>query len=168
MTTVLPDFGPAPELAGISDWINTEPTSLAALRGTVVLVHFWTFACVNCRNLQPHVKAWYARYGGDDFTVLSVHTPELAFERDLDNLRRAIAEKGVRYPVAVDPDFRTWDAYRNRYWPAFYFIDRRGHIRHTQFGEGGYDRAEAVIRELIAEAPPESGEEVDQRQASPA
>ena len=152
--TKLPDHGLAPELTGISDWINTAPLTLSELRGRVVLVHFWTFACVNCRNVQPHVKDWYARYDPDDFVVLGVHTPELAFERDLGNLRKAIDENGVRYPVAIDPEFKTWDAYRNRYWPAFYFVDRRGHVRHAHFGEGDYARSESVIRELLAEAPP--------------
>jgi thiol-disulfide isomerase/thioredoxin len=152
--STLPDLGLAPELSGISTWFNSEPLTLAGLRGKVVLVHFWTFGCINCRNVQPHVKAWHDRFGPDDFVVVGVHTPELAFERDADNLRLAIERAGVRFPVAVDPDYRTWDAYGNRYWPAFYFVDRAGHVRYAHFGEGEYDRAEQVIRELLAEPIP--------------
>ena len=147
----LPDLGPAPELRGISAWINSEPLTLADLRGKVVLVHLWTFGCINCRNVQPYVKAWYDRFGPDDFVVVGVHTPELDFERELDNVRAAIERAGVRFPVAVYPDYRTWDAYCNRYWPAFYFVDRAGRIRYTHFGEGASDEAERVIRELLAE-----------------
>lgn len=153
-TVPLEDLGPAPELSGISAWINTEPTSLAALRGKVVLVHFWTFGCINCVHVQPYVKAWYDRYAADGFVVLGVHTPELSFERDLDNVRDAVAKADVRFPVAFDPTYATWNAYRNAYWPAFYFVDKAGRIRHVHFGEGDYDGSEAVIRELLAEPAP--------------
>ena len=147
----LPDLGPAPELAGISAWINSPPTTLAALRGKVVLVHFWTFACANCRNVQPYVKAWWDRYEADRFVVIGVHTPELSFERDLDNVREAVVDAGVTFPVAVDPDFATWRAFENGSWPAFHFIDKQGHIRYRKGGEGGYATSEAVIRALLAE-----------------
>jgi len=150
----LEDLGPAPELTGITAWINSPPTTLAALRGKVVLVHFWTFGCINCIHVQPYVKAWSDRYEADGFVVLGVHTPELSFERDVDNVRAAVAKADVRFPVAFDPDFATWNAYRNSYWPAFYFVDRAGRIRHVHFGEGDYDGSEAVIRELLAERVP--------------
>ena len=151
----LEDLGPAPEIRGITAWINSGPLTLAALRGKVVLVHFWTFGCVNCRNVQPYVKAWYDRYEAAGFTVLSVHTPELSFERDLGNVRQAVIDQGVRFPVAFDPGFKTWDAYANSYWPAFYFVDKAGRIRHVHVGEGDYAGSEQVIRELLAEpAPP--------------
>ncbi len=127
---------------------------MAALRGQVVLVHFWTFACYNCRNVQPYVKAWYERYADAGFTVLSVHTPELSFERDLANVRQAVVDQGVRFPVAFDPDYTTWNGYANHYWPAFYFVDKSGRIRHEHFGEGDYDGSERVIRELLAEPAP--------------
>ena len=150
----LEDLGPAPELTGITTWINSEPTTLAALRGKVVLVHFWTFGCINCIHVQPYVKAWYDRYTADGFVVLGVHTPELSFERDIDNVRDAVAKADVRFPVAFDPAYATWNAYRNSYWPAFYFVDKAGRIRHVHFGEGDYDGSEAVIRELLAEPAP--------------
>jgi cytochrome c biogenesis protein CcdA/thiol-disulfide isomerase/thioredoxin len=153
-TVPLENLGPAPELTGITGWINSAPTTLAALRGKVVLVHFWTFGCINCVHVQPYVKAWYDRYAADGFVVLGVHTPELSFERDFDNVRDAVARADVRFPVAFDPAYATWNAYRNSYWPAFYFVDKAGRIRHVHFGEGDYDGSEAVIRELLAEPAP--------------
>jgi cytochrome c biogenesis protein CcdA/thiol-disulfide isomerase/thioredoxin len=153
-TVPLEDLGAAPELTGISAWINSPPTTMASLRGKVVLVHFWTFACINCIHVQPYVKAWYDTYAKDGFVVLGVHTPELSFERELDNVRDAVAKADVRFPVAFDPKYATWNAYRNSYWPAFYFVDKTGQIRHVHFGEGDYDGSEAVIRELLAEPAP--------------
>ena len=150
----LEDLGRAPEVRGITAWINSEPLTLSALRGKVVLVHFWTFGCFNCRNVQPYVKAWYDRYEAAGFTVIGVHTPELSFERDLSNVRRAVVDQGVRFPVAFDPEYKTWNDYANRYWPAFYFIDKAGRIRHEHFGEGDYAGSEQVIRELLSEPGP--------------
>ena len=147
----LPDLGPAPELAGITAWINSGPLTLAGLRGKVVLIHFWTFGCINCIHVQPYVKAWFERYASSGLVVIGVHTPELSFERDLDNVRNAVATDGVTFPVAFDPAFATWNAYHNSYWPAFYFVDRSGHIRHVQAGEGDYARAEQVLQDLLAE-----------------
>ena len=149
--TTLPDLGAAPELRGITEWINSPPLTLKALRGSVVLVHFWTFDCINCQNVQPYVKDWYARYRDQGFTVIGVHTPELDVERHIANVRDAVTRKGVAFPVAFDPSFATWNAYGNHYWPAFYFVDKRGRVRHAHFGEGEYERSEQVIRELIAE-----------------
>ena len=125
---------------------------MASLKGRVVLVHFWTFACINCIHVQPYVKQWYETYGDDGFVVVGVHTPELSFERDLSNVRDAVAEAGITFPVAFDPDFATWRAYGNGAWPAFYFVDRHGRIRYAKGGEGGYAESEAVIRELLAES----------------
>jgi cytochrome c biogenesis protein CcdA/thiol-disulfide isomerase/thioredoxin len=147
----LDDLGPAPELTGITAWINSRPLTMAELRGKVVLVEFWTFGCINCIHVQPYVKAWSDRYAADGLVVVGVHTPELSYERDLDNVRAAVASSDVRFPVAFDPDFATWNAYRNAYWPAFYFVDRAGRIRHTHFGEGDYDGSERVIRQLLAD-----------------
>jgi thiol-disulfide isomerase/thioredoxin len=146
----LDDLGVAPEVRGITAWINSDPLGLAALRGKVVLVHFWTFGCINCIHVQPYVKAWYDRYAAAGFVVLGVHTPELSFERDIDNVRKAVADASVHFPVAFDPSYATWQAYGNHYWPAFYFVDRAGHIRHVHFGEGDYERSEQVIRQLLA------------------
>ena len=123
---------------------------MASLRGKVVLVHFWTFACINCIYVQPYVKAWYDRYAADGLVVVGVHTPELSFERDLANVRKAVSDDGVTFPVAFDPEFSTWRTYDNKVWPAFYFVDREGVVRYYSAGEGGYDAAEAVIRELLA------------------
>jgi thiol-disulfide isomerase/thioredoxin len=148
----LGDLGPAPELTGITDWINSPPLTLAGLRGKVVLVHFWTFACINCIHVQPYVKAWYARYAAAGLVVIGVHTPELSFERDVGNVRKAVADDGVTFPVAFDPAYATWNAYGNSYWPAFYFVDRSGRIRHVNAGEGDYAASEEVIRELLLAA----------------
>ncbi len=147
----LDNGGPAPEPAGITDWINSGPQTLAGLRGRVVLVHFWTFGCYNCRNVQPHVEAWYARYKEAGFTVLGIHTPELSFEKDIANVRTAVRDQGVLFPVGFDPQYTTWGAYHNGYWPAFYYVDKTGHIRHTHVGEGDYNGQEQVIRQLLRE-----------------
>src|SRR5258706_10135116 len=142
----LPDLAAAPEGRGITEWINSAPLTLREPRGSVVLVHFWTFDCINCQNVQPYVNASYARYRDQGFTVIGVHTPELDIERDIANVRDAVARKGVTFPVAFDPAYATWNAYGNRYWPAFYFVDKRGRMRHAHFGEGEYEQAERVIQ----------------------
>jgi cytochrome c biogenesis protein CcdA/thiol-disulfide isomerase/thioredoxin len=150
--TGLPDFGPAPAFAGISSWINSRPLDLAQLRGKVVLVDFWTYSCINCLRTLPHLKAWYARYARDGLVIVGVHTPEFAFEHVLSNVRAATKRYGVRYPVALDNGYGTWNAYANQYWPAEYLIDAHGHVRHTQFGEGDYKQSEAAVRQLLYEA----------------
>ena len=142
---------PAPELVGLEGWIGASPQSLAALRGRVVLVNFWTFACHNCRNTLPHVAEWQRRFGARGLTILGIHTPELASERPRAAVEAAVREHGIEYAVALDPNFATWNAYVNRYWPAFYFIDRHGVVRHVRFGEGGYADSEAWIERLLAE-----------------
>ncbi|MEO8468107.1 MAG: cytochrome c biogenesis protein DipZ [Chloroflexota bacterium] len=150
-SVALENLGTAPEFTGISAWINSEPLKLAELRGKVVLVEFWTFGCINCIHVAPYVKAWEARYADAGLVVVGVHTPELAFERDIANVRDAVAKAEIRYPVAFDPTFDTWHAFRNRYWPAFFFIDKSGQIRHVHYGEGDYDGSEQVIRQLLAD-----------------
>ena len=147
----LDDFGVAPELAGISEWFNSGPLTLESLRGKVVLVDFWTYSCINCLRTTPYLKRWDATYRDAGLVIVGVHTPEFAFERDPDNVRAAIADLGIEYPVALDPDYETWEAWGNRYWPAKYFVDRRGHVRFAHFGEGAYEESEAVIRRLLAE-----------------
>ena len=147
----LDDFGLAPEFQAIQAWINSEPLTMESLRGKVVLLDFWTYSCINCLRTLPHVKAWDAAYRDDGLVIVGVHTPEFAFEREPDNVRRAVREHGIDYPVALDPEFGTWQAWQNRYWPAKYFVDRRGHLRYAHFGEGDYEESEQVLRQLLAE-----------------
>ena len=147
------DTGPtAPEFIGIDHWINSEPLTLAGLRGKVVLVDFWTYSCINCIRTLPYVESWYQKYGPEGFVVVGVHTPEFAFEHDTGNVAAATARFGITYPVAQDNEYATWTAYSNEYWPADYLIDAAGHIRDTHFGEGNYLETEASIRSLLAEA----------------
>jgi cytochrome c biogenesis protein CcdA/thiol-disulfide isomerase/thioredoxin len=148
---VLENLGAAPDFQGITAWINSPALTISELRGKVVLVEFWTFACINCQHVQPYVKAWSDRYGPAGLVVVGVHTPELSFERDLGNVRQAVTQAGLHYPVAFDPAFATWNAYANSYWPAFYFIDKTGQVRHTHFGEGDYAGSEQAIRQLLSE-----------------
>jgi cytochrome c biogenesis protein CcdA/thiol-disulfide isomerase/thioredoxin len=149
--TTLRDAGAAPELAGLSTWINSKPLTLRQLRGKVVLIDFWTYSCINCLRTLPHVKAWYRTYHKQGLVVLGVHTPEFAFEHVASNVRGAVHRLGLTYPVALDNDYGTWNAFQNQYWPAKYLIDRRGHIRYVHFGEGEYDTTEARIRTLLGE-----------------
>jgi cytochrome c biogenesis protein CcdA/thiol-disulfide isomerase/thioredoxin len=150
-TSSLDDFGAAPELSGLSDWINSRPLTLAGLRGRVVVIDFWTYSCINCLRTLPYLKAWDTAYRRAGLTIIGVHSPEFAFEHVPANVRRAVRELGVRYPVALDNHFSTWNAFSNQYWPAKYFIDRRGNIRFIHFGEGDYGKSEQVIRTLLAE-----------------
>jgi thiol-disulfide isomerase/thioredoxin len=147
---MLPDFGPAPEFTGIERWLNSEQLTLARLRGRVVLVDFWTYACINCIRTLPHVNRWAEQYTPQGLTVVGVHTPEFPFERTTSNVEVAMRRHGVKHPVAQDNRYGTWKAYGNQYWPAAYLIDAQGRIRYKHFGEGEYDRTEAVIRALLA------------------
>jgi cytochrome c biogenesis protein CcdA/thiol-disulfide isomerase/thioredoxin len=148
----LPDYGEAPEFAGITNWLNSKPLTLASLRGRVVLIDFWTYTCINCIRTLPHLTAWDRTYRKDGLTIVGVHSPEFSFEKDTGNVKRAIAQDSIAYPVAQDNDMATWSAWSNEYWPAEYLIDARGHVRHASFGEGSYDETEAAIRALLAEA----------------
>jgi cytochrome c biogenesis protein CcdA/thiol-disulfide isomerase/thioredoxin len=148
------DAPPAPEFREIDLWLNTEsgePLSLASLRGKVVLVDFWTYSCINCLRTLPHLKAWDDAYRRAGLVIVGVHSPEFAFERVPGNVRSAVNRLGIRYPVALDNGFRTWNAYRNQYWPAKYLIDRTGRVRYTHFGEGAYRETEETIRQLLGE-----------------
>jgi thiol-disulfide isomerase/thioredoxin len=149
----LADYGESPELAGIVGWVNSEPLTLAALRGKVVVIDFWTYSCINCLRTLPYLKAWDEAYRDDGLVILGVHSPEFAFERVPANVRREVRSLGLRYPIALDNGFETWNAFGNRYWPAKYFLDRRGHVRFAHFGEGEYERSERVIRRLLGEPP---------------
>jgi thiol-disulfide isomerase/thioredoxin len=149
---VLPDEGKLPMLEGIGPWINSAPLTREQLRGKVVVIDFWTYSCINCLRSIPYVKAWDERYRKDGLVVIGVHAPEFAFERSAENVARAVAELGIRYPVALDNDYVLWRALHNNYWPAHYFVDATGRVRYHHFGEGDYAMSERVIRQLLAEA----------------
>jgi len=148
----LPKLGRAPDFTGITAWLNTTkdaPLTLAALKGKVVLVDFWTYSCINCRRSIPHVEAWYQRYHKDGFVVVGVSAPEFAFEHVVSNVAAGASSLGITYPIAVDDNLATWTAYHNNYWPAEYLIDQHGIVRHTAIGEGDYSTTEADIRALL-------------------
>jgi cytochrome c biogenesis protein CcdA/thiol-disulfide isomerase/thioredoxin len=151
-TVDLPVEGSLPGFAGATEWLNSTPLTPQDLRGKVVLVNFWTFDCSNCLNELPHVRAWAAKYRDHGLVVIGVHTPELPFERDLGNVRKAVARLKISYPVAVDNGYAIWRAFGNEYWPAAYFIDAEGRIRHHHFGEHDYENSERVIQTLLAQA----------------
>jgi cytochrome c biogenesis protein CcdA/thiol-disulfide isomerase/thioredoxin len=145
----LQNYGPAPDFTGISHWLNSNPLTISQLKGKVVLVDFWTYSCINCIRTLPYVTGWYNTYHDKGFVVVGVHTPEFAFEKDTANVQDAIERFGIKYPVAQDNDYGTWNAYNNEYWPAEYLINQNGEIVHEHFGEGDYDVTENAIRELL-------------------
>ena len=148
----LPVEGNMPPLTGATTWINSPPLTPEQLRGKVVVVDFWTYSCINCLRALPYVRAWAEKYKDQGLVVIGVHTPEFAFEKSEANVRDAIRRLGVDYPVAMDNDFAIWRAFKNQYWPAHYFIDAKGRIRHHHFGEGDYEGSERVIQQLLKEA----------------
>ena len=143
---------PAAPLFGATQWLNSGPLTSESVKGKVVLVNFWTYSCINCLRSLPHVGAWAEKYRDQGLVVIGVHAPEFAFEKNIDNVRRALSDLGVTYPVAIDNNFEVWRAFNNRAWPARFLIDAAGRIRHREFGEGEYDRSEHVIEKLLAEA----------------
>lgn len=148
----LPLLGRMPSLAGATAWINSPALSSGSLRGKVVLVEFGTYSCINWIRTLPYVRAWEEKYRNKGLVVITVHTPEFTFERDLERVRTQLARQNVSSPVAVDTDFRIWEAFGNRYWPAMYFVDAKGNVRHATFGEGQYEQSERVIQQLLTEA----------------
>ena len=148
----LPVEGQLPSLDGIGPWINSPPLSTGDLKGKVVVIDFWTYSCINCIRSIPYVRAWYETYKDDGLVVIGIHAPEFAFERSPDNVRKAVADLGIQYPVALDNNLVVWTALKNNYWPAHYFFDAEGRQRYHHFGEGRYDESEMVIRQLLAEA----------------
>lgn len=138
-----------PEFQGISHWLNSDPLSIAGLQGNVVLIQFWTFSCINCQRTLPYMVKWHERYASQGLKIVSVHCPEFAYERDLQNVRRAVQRNKIRYPVAIDNEFKTWNAYKNRYWPNLILADRQGLVRYDHAGEGAYDATESTIRKLL-------------------
>ncbi len=142
----------AAEILGISGWVNSQPLKIDGLLGKVVLLDFWTYTCVNCIRTFPYLRQWYEKYTDDGLVIIGVHTPEFSFEQEIQNVRKAVAKYGIRWPIALDNNYVTWEAYGNRFWPAKYLIDKDGIIRYTHFGEGAYGETESRIRELLEEA----------------
>jgi cytochrome c biogenesis protein CcdA/thiol-disulfide isomerase/thioredoxin len=152
--SALPVEGTLPPLAGATAWLNSAALTPEALRGKVVLIDFWTYSCINCLRALPYIKSWYEKYKDQGFVVIGVHAPEFAFEKNLDNVKHAVADLKITYPVALDNDFSIWQSFNNQYWPAHYFIDAEGRIRAHHFGEGEYEESEQIIRQLLSEAGP--------------
>ncbi|HEY0463088.1 MAG TPA: redoxin domain-containing protein [Polyangiaceae bacterium] len=148
----LPTEGALPALDGATSWLNSQPLNPASLRGKVVLVQFWTYSCINWRRTLPYVRAWADKYASAGLVVIGVHTPEFEFEKDLGNVRNATRDIGISFPIAVDSQRVIWSAFSNEYWPALYFVDAQGRIRHHQFGEGEYERSETIIRQMLTDA----------------
>jgi len=149
--TSLPDLGLAPELTN-DTWLNADsPLRLADLRGRVVMVEMWTFGCINCQNVMPSLKEWHSKYNDQGLVIIGNHFPEFSYEKDLANLKDAIARYDIQYAVSQDNDGATWRAYKNHYWPALYLIDKQGHIRYVHIGEGRYKETEENIKALLAE-----------------
>jgi cytochrome c biogenesis protein CcdA/thiol-disulfide isomerase/thioredoxin len=144
--------GKLPSLSGAVEWLNSPPLTTTGLGGKVVLVDFWTYSCINCLRAIPYVRAWAQKYKDQGLVVIGVHAPEFAFEKNIDNVRKAVSDLKIGYPVAVDNDYAIWRAFNNQYWPAHYFVDAKGQIRHHHFGEGDYDASERVIQQLLTEA----------------
>ncbi len=151
-SSVLADEGPMPALDGATQWLNSEPLSAPTLQGKVVLIDFWTYSCINCLRTLPYLKAWAVKYRDQGLVVIGVHTPEFAFEKSIDNVKKAVTDLNIQYPVAVDSNQVIWQAFKNQYWPAHYFVDVKGRIRFHHFGEGNYEESEKLIQELLAEA----------------
>ena len=148
----LPIEGELPSLGGATEWLNSPPLTTAGLRGKVVLIDVWTYTCINWLRTLPYVRAWAEKYKNQGLVVIGVHTPEFAFEKNVDNVRRAVKDMKVDYPIAIDNNYAIWRALKNEYWPALYFVDAQGRIRHHHFGEGEYEQSEMVIQQLLAEA----------------
>jgi len=148
----LPVEGTLPQLNGAVEWLNTAPLTAQQLKGKVVLVDFWTYSCINCLRSLPYTKAWAEKYRDQGLVVIGVHAPEFAFERDIGNVRKAVKDLGITFPVAIDNNYAIWRSFNNQYWPAHYFIDAKGQIRHHHFGEGDYAESEQVIQQLLEEA----------------
>ncbi|MCF2151428.1 thioredoxin family protein [Desmonostoc muscorum LEGE 12446] len=151
-TAELPIEGELPSLVGAIAWLNSQPLTVDELRGKVVLINFWTYTCINWLRQLPYVRAWAEKYKDQGLVVIGIHTPEFEFEKNIDNVRRALTEMKIDYPIAVDNDYAVWRAFGNHYWPALYFIDTQGRIRHHQFGEGEYEQSERVIQRLLSES----------------
>ncbi|MGG6263012.1 thioredoxin family protein [Leptolyngbya sp. AN03gr2] len=138
-----------PDFQGIQHWLNSSPLSIADLKGNVVLIQFWTFACINCQRTLPYITQWHRQYAAQGLKVIGIHTPEFAFERDLNNIERALEKHKITYPIPIDNEYKTWKAYQNEYWPHLFLADRQGLIRYDRIGEGAYDTTEQTIQKLL-------------------
>ncbi len=141
-----------PDFQGIQQWLNSDPLTIADLKGSVVLIQFWTFACINCQRTLPYITRWHSHYMAQGLKVIGVHTPEFAFEREPNNIKEALEQHQITYPVAIDNEYKTWKAYDNHYWPHLFLADRQGLIRYDHIGEGGYDTTEQTIQQLLKES----------------
>jgi thiol-disulfide isomerase/thioredoxin len=148
----LPVEGQLPSLSKAGEWLNSKPLTSVDLRGKVVLIDFWTYSCINWRRQLPYVRAWDEKYKAHGLVVIGVHAPEFSFEKNLDNVRQATKDMRIGYPIVIDNDYAIWRAFNNEYWPALYFVDAKGRIRHHQFGEGEYQESEIILQQLLAEA----------------
>ncbi len=154
---LLPRLYPAPEFTGLTHWINSSKIrSMRELRGKVVLIDFWTFGCINCIHTFPYVQKWHEDYKDRGLVVLGIHAPEFNYERKLGNVIAAVKRFGLTFPVAIDNDFKLWRAYKNRFWPAFYLVDKEGIVRYMHFGEGRYRETEAALVYLLNKKYPAS------------
>ena len=138
-----------PEFQGITQWLNSPPLNLTDLKGNVVLVQFWTFACINCQRTLPYITRWHRQYASKGLKVVGIHTPEFPYERDVNNVKAALKRHKISYPVPLDNDYKTWEAYENQYWPHLFLADRQGFLRYDHIGEGAYDETEQTIRRLL-------------------
>ncbi|MBN3921699.1 thioredoxin family protein [Nostoc sp. NMS4] len=138
-----------PEFQGISQWLNSTPLSIVDLKGSVVLIQFWTFACINCQRTLPYITRWHRQYESQGLKVIGIHTPEFAFERDANNIKKALRQHQITYPVPVDNEYKTWNAYENQYWPHIFLADRQGLLQYDHIGEGAYQKIEQTIRQLL-------------------
>ena len=141
----------APEFTQVTGYINTNPIKLSDLRGKVVLVHFWTYTCINCIHTIPHLNDWYEKYTNKGFVIAGIQTPEFEFEKNIDSVKEAVKDFKIKYPIIQDNNYGTWNAYGNRYWPRDYLVDNEGYVRYDHVGEGGYNQTESVVQSLLAE-----------------
>ena len=141
-----------PEFQGISTWLNSSPLTTADLKGNVVLVQFWTFSCINCQRTLPYIVQWHQKYADQGLKVIGIHTPEFAFERETNNIQKALQEHQITYAVPVDNEYKTWKAYENNFWPHLFLADRQGILRYDHIGEGAYNQTEQTIRQLLSQA----------------
>jgi thiol-disulfide isomerase/thioredoxin len=146
---IVPNQQFLPEFQGINQWLNSPPLNTANLKGKVVLVQFWTFACINCQRTLPYITRWHQQYASQGLQVIGVHTPEFPFEQDINNVKAALKRHKITYPVPQDNQFKTWQAYQNQYWPHLFLADRQGILRYDHIGEGAYDETEQTIRQLL-------------------